>query len=62
MARAFQEKCTPSVYNYEGKVAPSVQYNAFHPAGPLHYIDRLAKWREDGTFKGFERTFEKATA
>ena len=62
VARAFQEKCTPSVYNYEGKVSPSVQHNAFHPSGPLHYIERLRQWREDGTFKGFERTFEKATA
>jgi cyclohexanone monooxygenase len=60
MARAFQERCTPSVYNYEGKVTASVQHNAFHPAGPLVYINRLKEWREEGSFKGFERTFETA--
>ena len=58
LTRAFQETCTPSVYNYEGQVTNSVQHNAFHPAGPLVYIDRLRQWREDGSFKGFERTYE----
>jgi cyclohexanone monooxygenase len=56
--RAFQSKCVPSAYNYDGHVTKSVQYNLFHPAGPLAYIDRLAKWRERGIFAGLERTYE----
>ena len=62
MMRAFQETCTPSVYNYEGQVTDSVQHNAFHPAGPLVYIERLRQWREDGSFKGFETTSEREDA
>ncbi len=60
--RAFQETCTPSVYNYEGQVTDSVQHNAFHPAGPLNYIERLRQWREEGSFKGFETTSEREDA
>jgi cyclohexanone monooxygenase len=60
--RAFQETCTPSVYNYEGQVTASVRHNAFHPAGPLVYIERLRQWREEGSFKGFELTFEREDA
>jgi cyclohexanone monooxygenase len=56
--RAFQNNCVPSAYNYDGHVTKSVQHNLFHPAGPLVYIERLAKWREEGGFKGLERTYE----
>jgi cyclohexanone monooxygenase len=60
--REFQSRCVPSAYNYDGHVTKSVQYNLFHPAGPLAYIDRLAKWREEGSFQGLERTYETAGA
>jgi hypothetical protein len=60
--REFQNNCVPSAYNYDGHVTKSVQYNLFHPAGPLAYIDRLAKWREEGSFPGLERTYDTAGA
>jgi cation diffusion facilitator CzcD-associated flavoprotein CzcO len=56
---AFQAGCPPSAYNYDGKVTASVHRNGFHPHGPLVYMDRMAKWREERQFKGFERTFLK---
>ena len=58
MWRAFQKNCVPSAYNYDGHVTKSLQHNLFHPAGPLAYIERLAKWREQGSFHGLERTYE----
>jgi cyclohexanone monooxygenase len=58
--REFQNNCVPSAYNYDGRVTKSVQYNLFHPAGPLAYIDRLAKWRAEGSFQGLERTYDPA--
>ena len=58
MWRAFQKNCVPSAYNYDGHVTKSLKHNLFHPAGPLAYIDRLAKWREQGSFHGLERTYE----
>jgi hypothetical protein len=58
MWRAFQKNCVPSAYNYDGHVTKSLQHNLFHPAGPLAYIQRLAKWREEGSFHGLERSYE----
>jgi cyclohexanone monooxygenase len=58
MWRAFQANCVPSAYNYDGHVTKSLRHNLFHPAGPLAYIDRLAKWREQDAFHGLERTYE----
>jgi cyclohexanone monooxygenase len=60
--REFQSNCVPSAYNYDGHVTKSVQYNLFHPAGPLAYIDRLARWREEGSFAGLERTYDAGEA
>src|SRR6266403_2512274 len=60
--REFQNNCVPSAYNYDGHVTKSVQYNLFHPAGPLAYMDRLAKWREESSFQGLERTYDTAGA
>jgi cyclohexanone monooxygenase len=62
MWRAFQSNCVPSAYNYDGHVTKSLRHNLFHPAGPLAYIDRLAKWREQGSFHGLERTYEAGQA
>ncbi len=62
MWRAFQKNCVPSAYNYDGHVTKSLRHNLFHPAGPLAYFDRLAKWREQGSFYGLERTYEAEVA
>jgi cyclohexanone monooxygenase len=62
MWRGFQKNCVPSAYNYDGHVTKSLRHNLFHPAGPLAYIDRLAKWREQGSFYGLERTYEAGRA
>ncbi len=58
ISRAAQEKCTPSVYNNEGKVTEPLQYNAFYAQGALAYIDLLDRRRSELIFQGFERTFE----
>jgi cyclohexanone monooxygenase len=58
--RDFQNNCVPSAYNYDGHVTKSVQHNLFHPAGPLAYFERLAKWREEGSFQGLVRTYDAA--
>jgi len=52
--RAFQEACTPSNYNYEGQRKSSVELSEFFAQGPMAYIDRLEKWREDGKLAGLE--------
>src|SRR6266404_4236070 len=57
-----QSAWVTAAYNYDGHVTKSVQYNLFHPAGPLAYMDRLAKWREEGSFQGLERTYDTAGA
>ncbi len=53
--RQFLENCTPGYYNNEGRgmtdaVAASFPYGA----GPVAFIELLAKWREEGDFAGLE--------
>lgn len=60
--RAFQEACTPSNYNYEGKRKSSVELSEFFGEGPMAYIQRLEDWQADGKLAGLEFTPSLATA
>lgn len=59
--RAFLAACTPGYYSYEGQREAGTSLNDFYPAGPMPYIERLARWRADG-LPGLELAFPSPVA
>jgi cyclohexanone monooxygenase len=54
--RAFQETCTPSVFNYEGRRPRFAELNGTYGAGPVAYIAVLQEWRKEGGLRGMQTT------
>ncbi len=52
--RAFNDACTPSYYNYEGKRDESYALNEFYVAGPMAYYRLLEEYRNAGKLEGQE--------
>ena len=59
--RAFNDACTPSYYNYEGKRDDSFQLFEFYAPGPMAYIKLLEAWKAEGKLEG-QDVKAKATA
>ncbi|MBT4522473.1 MAG: NAD(P)/FAD-dependent oxidoreductase [Halieaceae bacterium] len=50
----FQQGCTPSYYNNEGKPGEISRQNGFFLGGPMEFMDLLADYRRDGNLDGLE--------
>jgi len=50
----FQQNCTPSYYNNEGKPGEVSRQNGFFFGGPMEFIEILESWRADGGMNGLE--------
>ncbi len=46
--QAFLAACTPGYYSFEGKLDRRTRLNDFYAAGPMPYIEVLARWRAEG--------------
>ena len=44
--------CTPSYYNFEGKLPANAAQNELYGAGPLSYFQMLKAWRDRGDLEG----------
>ena len=52
--RAFNDACTPSYYNYEGKRDSSYDLYEFYAPGPMAYFRLLENYRDAGKLEGQE--------
>ena len=52
--RAFNDACTPSYYNYEGKRDSSYDLYEFYAPGPMAYFRLLENYRQAGKLEGQE--------
>ncbi len=50
--RKYQEACTPSYYNVEGKNTGQAFIDNQYPEGPVPFFNMLAAWREKGDLAG----------
>ena len=48
----FQQSCTPSYYNNEGKPGEVSRQNGFFLGGPMEFMNILSDYRKDGGLKG----------
>jgi cyclohexanone monooxygenase len=48
----FQQDCTPSYYNNEGKPGEVSRQNGFFLGAPMEFMDMLADFRKDGNLEG----------
>jgi cyclohexanone monooxygenase len=55
-AGEFQQTCTPSYYNNEGKPGEVSRQNGFFFGEPMEFMNILADYRADGGLKGLERS------
>ena len=51
------EACTPSYYNFEGKLPDNAAQNELFGLGPLPYFRLLESWREAGALEGEMLTY-----
>ena len=54
--RAFQETCTPSYYNQEGRETPATALNDIYGAGAHVFFKILEDWRAEDKLNGLEVT------
>lgn len=48
----YDRTCTPSYLNHEGKIDRKLARNGPHGSGPLAYLERIERWRQDGQYEG----------
>ncbi|MCP5070557.1 MAG: NAD(P)/FAD-dependent oxidoreductase, partial [bacterium] len=56
IAGEFQQSCTPSYYNNEGKPGEVSRQNGFFMGAPMEFMNLLEDFRKDGGLKGFDVT------
>ncbi|MBW2313680.1 MAG: NAD(P)/FAD-dependent oxidoreductase [Deltaproteobacteria bacterium] len=54
LGSGFQQSCTPSYYNNEGKPGEISRQNGFYYGEPMGFMKILEDYREDGGLKGLE--------
>jgi cyclohexanone monooxygenase len=52
----FQQGCTPSYYNNEGKPGEISRQNGFFLGAPMEFMELLENFRKDGDLKGMTLT------